>query len=486
MTRIHDELPWLAALFMLFPGPSIAAALDLSFEFPSTGKPSVPFEIVAQADGHPPGSDSTKTILVDIPSSEATLHLDPKLAWTIAVRAPGFWAEPIRLAEGDSHGRRVVALLPTGYLRLTVPPHEPSLQGALALSFRKGPGREEQAARKDVEHSVTCSETAGKWLCEVPQGRWDVRLAFAERVPKYFWQIEVQAGRAQDLGRHVFVEGASVSGFVVAEDRQTQGCEIELNLAATKLAPPDQAGRTELSRFSAKSDERGFFQIGGLPPGSFHLKATRGDWTSAELGPFTVREKSETRIQEPIEIGPPPVLTVQLEPPLDPYGLPWKLALFEEIGSNSLNSIGEGPASTTGVWSTDQAKVGRATLWVLDSSENRWLERNVEWAPTDPAIFVEVAHLAVRGRVRVGADPIKGAVVFGTLFGRRSIRFQLDEKGEFEGFLPEGGEWPIELLESSKKGSRVFGPLNIQKRPGKSYAEVDLALADKMATGVGR
>ena len=58
---------------------------------------------------------------------------------------------------------------------------------------------------------------------------------------------------------------------------------------------------------------------------------------------------------------------------------------------------------------------------------------------------------------------------------------EANEEGEFAGHLPSEGTWPVEL---EREGARLFlDPVVVEQRPGKTYAEVDIAISNTVISG---
>lgn len=474
------RLPFVAVLFLFLPVQRQAEALELLVVFPPGAQPA-PYEIVATSP-----SREEKVFHQDGKADgNLALELDTSLPWEVEVRSAGFWATPLTIAKGENHGGPYeISLTATGQVEFKAELGEPASVPELSFSpSQKSSTRPE--ALSQISKSA-CRPEENRFVCEVPRGRWDLKIGFEGRVPKYLWEVEIEAQARMDLGKLSFREGGSIAGYVVGPGLNTSGCRIDVSPSGPSADEPGSAHRADLNRFSATSDERGFFQVSGLPPGHFRLQASLEVWPPTVVTPIAVVEGTETRLREVVEVGPPPRMEVELIPPTDPEGTPWTVELLESYeGSNVARSAAKSDAGTEGNWSTEKAHAGSWRLVVTDRHDNRWLEREFSWIPLDPPLVVEINHLAIRGQVRIGDEPVTtGSAIFGTSFGDRSLRLDLDERGRFEGFLPSGGMWKVELTEGdSFEHSRVFGPFEIRKRPGKSYAEVDLILPDTHLAG---
>lgn len=346
--------------------------------------------------------------------------------------------------------------------------------------------RTHQEAGRAFLGYLPCSYQGSVYSCVAPGGRWDLRFFVPEHAPRYFWDVVVTPGVVKNMGNSILEPGSSLAGFVVTNHDQPEGFTVEA-LAQPGLFPGEVAtegSRSELPLYRAETDHRGLFQLRGLGPGSYRLRVFKNAVPAVFAGPFRVVEKTEFLLTNPIEANGAR-MAVQIEPPLDPYGEAWSLEIrSHQADSREWNQLDSGPANKGGSWSTDKAQPGSFELNILDSRANRWLRQDLGWAAGDPPLWIEVPRLPVKGYVRRGDDGVKGAVVFGTNYGARSLRFELGEKGAFEGFLPEGGAWPVELLLGGDEAqSRFLGTFKLEKRPGKSYAELDISLPDTLLKG---
>lgn len=476
-------LPLRATLFVLVAMARPAAAIELLVT--AEDQPPVPYQVSAS-----PAGDSPQPAIAAAPlpvessglaGKSLDLPLDAKLAWRIEVKAAGFWSPPSLLPAGAAAGKLEVRLLKTSRFEFRADP----LPAAPQVDF-SAPAKPGKTKAAGEIHRVGCqpAKEPPRWTCEIPRGTWDLRLAVEGRVPRYFWQARLD-GASHDVGKVVFLEGASLAGYVVTPDRQAKDCKVEAFAVTAASASPAGEGRAQLSRFESTTDDRGFFQIAGLPPGSIRVEASRPGLSPGSAGPLTIVEGREKLLEAPLEIGLPSLLAVALEPPMDPYGQPWRIDLIERFADAAIeNPFARGQTSPDGRWSTDKARSGSWRILIADSRDNRWSSREFSWQPGDDALFVEVERLPVQGSVRLGDEAVSGAVVFGTSFGSSSLRFELDEKGRYSGFLPSGGQWKVELLDPADDDlSRVFGPFEVEKRPGKSYAEVDIKLPDTHLAG---
>jgi hypothetical protein len=98
-------------------------------------------------------------------------------------------------------------------------------------------------------------------------------------------------------------------------------------------------------------------------------------------------------------------------------------------------------------------------------------------------LLIQIPLVEVHGRLRQGNDPMSATLWFGGLSGGRRVRFDADEDGELEGFLPEEGLWKVELVEADG-GPRVgLEPVEVKKLPGAKRAEIEITVPNTTLAG---
>jgi hypothetical protein len=147
-----------------------------------------------------------------------------------------------------------------------------------------------------------------------------------------------------------------------------------------------------------------------------------------------------------------------------------------------VEEVAEGQAADDGTWTARNLAAGQHQLWVEDAAGDRWLHREVAVAPGAAPLEVAVPLIEVRGRARVGKEPLVATLWFGDA-ARRRIRFDSDAEGRFDGFLPAEGIYHVRL-ESESDGLRLsLGEVEVRVRPGKRAADVEIALPDTRLRG---
>lgn len=435
-----------------------------------------------------PASAVPVVIPTKLPESAAA-ELPLGSQWTLIADFPGYFASatvfrmPAEAAGGPVEVK--VALRPAGILsgKFTVAKGEKLPTG---LEARFEPTREGPPKKQDVEPGLaTCAVSKeGDWRCRVPAGRLDVALHPQGFVPHYLWNVAVKAGETSALGSRKLIRGASVAGWIAREDgTPAEKCRIRLEPASAPGLPNDKLGEFLRSVASeAPCQKQGFFQFSAVAAGSYALVAQEGD-TQARMAPVEVWDGAESRITTPIILRRPLDFEVELSPPLDWLGRPWR---FEARRAIEYRSGWEEPsfrieASPEGRVRIPRKPPGRYWITVYDGRGNAvFSDRHVEL--TDPAqpYLIDIDLLTIEGTVRLGDEPVAGRLFFGGRNGTISIEMTADEDGRFEGALPKPGHWLVDIDASEP---RLKASVKVEIKPGDGRASADIELPDTRVYG---
>ncbi|HRC86751.1 MAG TPA: carboxypeptidase-like regulatory domain-containing protein, partial [Thermoanaerobaculia bacterium] len=451
------------------------------------GKPSH-FELRARYEDPSPAPLSWARDLPFAPRLE--LPLERPGGWTFTVAAPGFWSAPQTLRVGSEPLRFKLDLWALGEARGRLKVAS-NLQRPTSLVARfepaeKAPGNAREAA---PEGEAPCSLEAGAFRCELPLGVHHLRLSSPGFVPVYRWGVALPArpGRPVDLGEVSLQQGASVSGRIEVSGTGAPlaGCGVRLGIPSARASDDlETRRRLELLTASASSNAFGFFQLSGLAPGQYELQATCPGRAVATLAPVEVVQGLETRLKEPLVSGLPVSLSLAVVPPLDPYGRPWRLRLWAERSVPGAASSQTGTVDDNGEWQASGLQPELHHLLVLSEDGEGWMESEVDLRRGDARELVTIPLVEVRGRFLRGREPLPGVLLFGGRQAARSVRLPVDLEGRFEGFLPEEGPWWV-VWQASRQdpGGTDLGEVEVRKRAGKSYAELELSLPDTRLSG---
>lgn len=214
----------------------------------------------------------------------------PGGTWEITTASDDVWTAPVYAAATD-----VVTL--QGWPRAEIAGTVGSgpAAGDLALHFSN-----------DVVSGVsTCELKERKWRCSMPAGSFDLRFSLAGHANEFRWGVAIPA----DLKEIDFTAGSALSGFVEGARN------VEVIVA--------QQAKT----FKARPNARGFFQVKGLAPGQYTVRATAKELVS-EMRTIQIIGHTNASLKDPLVLAKPATLTLTLMPQLDPHNQPWQVELW--------------------------------------------------------------------------------------------------------------------------------------------------------------
>lgn len=399
--------------------------------------------------------------------------------WRLLAEAPGYWSPEVLL---QPRSPVKLTLWQTGRLggRIVAPPDAGKLE-EIEVRFQSAPG----PSRPEIPRSTRrCPVREGRWECELPAGLLDLRVQAEGFVPRYLWGVEVSRERLRDAGRLDLVRGGSVVGWVVVEGRpELAGAKPLIELQPRMLLNPGSraaAERIRTTALTAQPTERGFFQVTGVPPGELAVTARLEGFVAAR-GSATVFADRETELPEPITLHRPLAFEVRLQPPLDPYGHPWRIELLEPVSLQSYRPAAMGQAEASGVWSKEGLDPGPYLLFVKDFAGSYWSRERIEVSPERTALDLEIGLVGVAGRITLGDEPLSATLWFQNPKGGERIRADSDERGRFEGYLTREGEWSVDL-EWPDGSVQALEPVEVTLPPGSRTARLDLRVANTRLT----
>jgi hypothetical protein len=366
--------------------------------------------------------------------------------------------------------------------RLQMPESQAGPPASVRLRLER-PGQPEKSVdilacgRATIE--VTCAVARDRrFECPVPAGVVDLRATVGGFIPFYFWGLRLEPEGHFDLGTLRLRRGASVVGYVSGLSEISPAARVVASRVRLGGGNPEEELKASRTDVDATADERGFFQLAGLPAGELQLTALAGDRVAA-LREVTLTAAEELVLSEPLELMAPLEATFFVEPPTAPGGGPWTAALLREHGGR-LFGVQEKPCSLQGTVALGGLRPGSYRLELQDDTGSVWHNEKLDLLESR-AHFIEMTLVEVRGRLLVGDQGRPGRVVFGANQVPRLV-LAADEEGAFEGFLPREGEWPL-LVEWPSGERRKLPPLEIRRRSGKRWAEIEVALPSTTIRG---
>lgn len=477
MKRILDIFGLLLLVAQAVHATPVRISVDLSG--PPAASPLVGMlKLLPKAE---PGTAEPLSIPILAPG-EQSVDLRPDVSWEARFEGKGLWGETVAIPPQQAGPFRL-RVFPTGRIHgnVTLPAGEKPLS---SLALRLQPSFEARAERLDA--TILCPVEKGKLACEIPAGKLDLRLrAEGGLAPLYLWGAQISPGKDTNLGDLKLRRGASVSGWVqTAEGRPpSSGCRLKLTPASATPDEPkvgDQIGKTSLE---VTPNDRGFFQILGVPPGRYELIASQPGYAETRRSPIDVRPDLESQVIERLVLARPVTFDIALDPPFEPYGSPWRIELSQRSDPTELpSSFVTGTASREGVWHVPGIAPGTWELRVLGDQKAVWHQEFLEIKPGQPSLQIDVPVLRVDGRLLIGKEPLAATLWLSRKDGRR-LRFDSDDRGRFSGVLPEEGLWYPQIQSETEKLRLSLEPVEIKPPKGKNLATVEIRVPDTKLSG---
>jgi hypothetical protein len=464
--------------------------VDLRVEDP-TGL-SRPLPKASRVTAHLEGSS------VDLPVDPATqrVALPSPGRWRLCVEAEAVWARcqvidvaSAAPAAGAAAPAVTFTLWPAvtvrGRVRLADSDEVPERLGELLRVFAgPPPGKRPPADFRDTELECVVAEDGG-FVCPAPATPLYAAIRLSGYVSRYVWGLEPAPGAAVDLGTVTMQKGASLAGEV---DLRVPG--VESGLVEVRLTPSVGPGTGTAVAATLDKDSQvsritplGFFQFGGVRPGSYMLVVRHPSFAVTEVGPFEVFEGKETRLNDSIRLQLPIDLSLLLEPALSPLGNPWRVEVFRRRDwSPGSDRVFSGAADPAGAVEIAAQTPGLFEIKVEDGDGNRFHATTASVEPGGSGFVpITVPLVRLRGTVRLGDDPLAATLRFGGAHGTLRSRITADEEGAFSGVLARDGEWTVEI-ESAEPALETVR--RVEVTPGSDgVAEVDIELDDTELVG---
>ncbi|RMH23439.1 MAG: carboxypeptidase regulatory-like domain-containing protein [Acidobacteria bacterium] len=447
-------------------------------------------ELEARSAGEP-GTAWRKAWEVRPPAS-VEVELCGDGPWTLAVRADAAWAAERTAKEEDRQVRMHV--FATGEVKGVVESEDAAAPAAVRASFAASPSvhqrarnEAERAALEALEGETTCPIAGEVMRCKLPRAVLDLRLAADGFIPHYRWDVEVVESPAKDLGVLRLQRGSSVAGFVVVGEGEGggEGARVRLEPAVLGWAGDPRSRKRIAGRaMEATANSRGFFQVSAVAPGAYHLVVDKEGFIEQRLEGVRVGERQETFLEHPIALHPPRAIEAFLTPPVDPYGRPWTIALRKPIpGSIESRTIVESEADLSGSWRAGGLADGEYVIEIEDHRDSTWQRQELTVASPLESLFVDVPVVEIEGEIRFGDEPLAATMAWGGAFRSPSILITSDEKGKFEGYLPDYGVWQVDLVSEGDESIQSAGSVEVKPQPGRRRAKVEIRLPDTEISG---
>lgn len=382
-------------------------------------------------------------------SGELSLPLDGDRTWRVQALADGFWSPSVVVPPGSERSAEIT-LWPAGRITAAIQSsEEPVATESLVLKMSAVSSRGSSRGPPGV-HEVRCPvKELRVEACPAPAGRWNARVQVPGWAPRDLWRIEVEARELTDLGTLPLERGGTVFGRVSVEEGALDPETLVVELRPwIDLDPSVEGLLDEMERLGLEADlnDRGEFQVVGVPAGSFEIIARQPGFSPAKIAPVEVSGEGWTELEEALALFPLYRLTISVDPNAGPFGGPWTLRLFRSEGSQRLRQVAAGESDESGLWRSPPLATGSYELQILDALENSVHWREVVLTPGSAEEHVTLPLIYAEGKVLLGEEPVESGLWFGGSSGAERIETRSDEEGEFLVVLPRDGEWVVDVF----------------------------------------
>lgn len=480
------RLPWILAYLLLGAGPAHSDigrdhAVQLDLTAPSTlTLPDV--ELVAEPIGLTGNAPALPVRLVLTAPGQHILQLTREAHWRIRTTDPRVWAADVTVEPQTSPiptSPVLLALQPAGRLSLTWKggraPFSPTAVEWRPVSQPKSP-----TAR------TSCSSNSQGLVCKLPAGNHDLRLQVKGYAPLYFWGVVIQAAKETNVGVHELRPGGSVTGkVIIAAPLQPSESPFGVKLTLQPFLAGLPQSRDQLDRMAtralhATADSHGFFQVAGVGPGQYTIRAAKGERASR---PFrvTVSPDQESRLDEPLLLVAPAQLEVLAQPPVAPGGQPWQLELMRPDDRAEYDeTVVAGKLAIDGTWSRRGLQPGDYRVRIRDLAGSKWQEEEIH-VDGDTQVIFEMDLITVEGSLTLAGKGVDGVLWFGGRSAAQRIRVDTDSQGRFTGYLPHEGDWKLDL---ESHGTVVaHDPVEVKPLAKGSRVRIDVEFPNTLLAG---
>lgn len=409
-------------------------------------------------------------------------------SWNASLRAASYWSETrdIDIPREATVQIRLfpVADLSGSFTRRLNQEELPGIEATFSgLSEYSVP-----TSKEALKGKVACGSQGTQFRCQLPAQTLDIRISVTGYAPIYLWAVNLNSEESLDIGEVDLKRGGSVAGWATdVSDLPLPDVLVRAEVATMQPATDIVSyNRLRKLSLSSKTNDRGFFQIAGIPEGSYRLVATKPHFSTAySTEDFHISGDLEIQLPEPLIMTPRAELLITLEPPKDHLGHPWHVELFPLAGSKDDGSDNTARYLESSQWHWSNLEQDSPYRLIVKSSDgSEFLAEEIRLERSEQYLFFEVPLVEVRGAVEAGDAPVSGSLRLIHRDGAR-VHFDVDDLGRFSGYVTQEGYWLTEFQPSSSTQGLVLKlhAKLLKKKEHKDYVELLINIPDTHLEG---
>ena len=390
-----------------------------------------------------PGFEDQEPLPIQAPG-EVQVDLPEGSRWTVEVDIPDFWMPPQEISVTKDLDPIEIELWQAARLQAELLLNE---EPPAEVEVRISPLEESE------EWTISCAVTDKRLDCPIPSLLLDLRLTAEGFVPHYSWNQEVRWREIKDLGQLRLKRGASLIGWVLLNDPTHDPSRSTIELRPRLLGTSEEGRRRVPGTiFEVSADEHGFFQLVGVPLGSYRLRARHPTHAHFERGDVAVNTPEEVDLGV-LELHPSSSLQIQIEPVTDPYHKPWTLALYRPMDRdpNYWTAVLERATDEQGSLRLESLEFPAYDLRIRDSRGAVWRRERIELFQREERLDFEIPLLRLELRLSLAEEPVSHAHLdLHHLSSGSRIQRQTNEDGIARVFLPNVNPWKVEIRKETE------------------------------------
>jgi len=371
----------------------------------------------------------------------AVLELPGEGPWRVRAEGEGVWGEesvvstpaPLRLRVWEASGIRGELKFPKG---ARLPPE---------IAVELLPADESHG---DQVRQLLVSfplEPEGLLSCQLPAGRWHIRLAVPGMVSHPIPAALLPPGTSLDLGQIQFAWGLELTGRVVGlgDEEQRSATQVKLYLGAEGgISGGEGVAEGSFVR-QTTLDASGTFRFGELSPAVYWLSVQHPSCPPTRARVLVSGEDPCVELPEPLVLTCGARLTVTVNPPdaVREEGL--LVYVLGEQPPLGFSVLARGTLLPGETWVSPLLAPGDYLLELRDSEEDEGAvaARGVSLGAEDLAVEFSLARLAVSGRLLLGRRPTAGVIHLSHADSGARLQAAADSGGRFSVIVPAAGRW---------------------------------------------